>query len=75
MQSNTAILDKIIKQTISALENGKSQIFDIAESARSEYADLKSEVEQVKEQTAEMIVVVDQSERKERRARVRLPRR
>ena len=61
MQSNTAILDKIIKQTISALENGKSQIFDIAESARSEYADLKAEVEQVKEQTAEMIVVVDQS--------------
>lgn len=66
------MLDKIIKQTMAAIERGKSQIFDIYEAARQEMDNVRKDVERVKQSTADIIFKVDELERKERRARLRL---
>ncbi len=66
------ILDKIVKQTIAAVEKGKSQIFDIYEAARAEMENVKKDLERIKQETNEIIVRVDGLEKKERRTRLRL---
>lgn len=71
-QPGTKVLDKIVKQTIAAIEKGKSQIFDIYEAARNEMENVKKDVERVKQQTADIIFKVDELERRERRSRLRL---
>lgn len=67
-----AALDNILKQTISAVEKGKEQIYDIAESARQEWARVKKELEQVKKETLETIEEVDRLEHQEKAARRKL---
>lgn len=69
---DTKSLDKIVKQTIAAVERGKSQMFDIYEAARAEMENVKKDVERVKQQTADIILKVDELERYERRSRLRL---
>jgi two-component system sensor histidine kinase DegS len=66
------VLDKIVKQTIAAVEKGKSQIFQIYEAARTEMENVKKDLERVKQETADIIAKVDDLEKKERRARLRL---
>ncbi|HEY3427013.1 MAG TPA: sensor histidine kinase [Negativicutes bacterium] len=65
-------LDKIIKGAITAVEKSKTQIFDIYEAARNEVENVKKDVERVKQETADIIFTVDELERKESRARMRL---
>lgn len=65
-------LDNIIKNTIAAVEKGKEQIFDIYEAARREATNVMRDVERVKQETAEIIFTVDELEKKERRARMKL---
>ena len=69
---DTKALDKIVKQTIAAVERGKSQMFDIYEAARAEMENVKKDVERVKQQAADIILKVDELERYERRSRLRL---
>jgi two-component system sensor histidine kinase DegS len=66
------ILDKIVKQTIAAVEKGKSQIFEIYEAARTEMENVKKDLERIKQETNEVIARVDELEKKERRTRLRL---
>jgi len=66
------VLDKIIKQTIAAVEKGKSQIYDIYEAARTESENIRKDLERAKQEAAEIIIQVDELEKKERRARLRL---
>lgn len=66
------VLDKILKQTIAAVENGKNQIFDIYEAARAEMENVKKDLERAKQEAAETIYKVDEMEKKERRARLTL---
>jgi len=66
------MLDKIVKQTIAAVEKGKGQIYDIYEVACQELANIKQDVDKVKQEAAEIICKVDGLERKERLARLRL---
>lgn len=66
------ILDKIVKATIAAVEQSKGQIFDIYEAARNEMENVKKDVERIKQKTVEIIFHVDELEKKERRARLRL---
>lgn len=42
------VLDKIIKETISAIEKSQEQIYAIAESATIEYQNVKKDLEKVK---------------------------
>jgi two-component system sensor histidine kinase DegS len=65
-------IDKILRKTLSAIETGKKQIYEIAEAARNEYERLLEDVERIKTETDEMIQQVDQLERGERQARLRL---
>lgn len=67
-----AQLDKIIKDTIRHLEDGKDQIFDIAESARRERNNLEQSLKAIKKETLEVIEQVDALEEKEKEARLYL---
>ena len=71
-QLDVKVLDKIVKQTIGAVEQGKAQIYDIYEAARLELENVRRDAERIKQQTAEMIFKVDELEQKERRSRLRL---
>lgn len=66
------ILDKIVKQTIAAVEKGKVQIYEIYEAARAEMENVKKDLERVKQEAADVIYKVDELEKKERKARLRL---
>ncbi|MEW5935624.1 MAG: histidine kinase, partial [Bacillota bacterium] len=65
-------LEKIIQETITAIDRSRAQIYAIAESARSEYDKVKGELEEVRKQVAIQIALVDQFEQQERAARVAL---
>ncbi|MEW6446540.1 MAG: sensor histidine kinase [Bacillota bacterium] len=65
-------LDKIIKETIDLIEKNREEIVSIAEATETELKRLQKEVEEVREQTLEVIVRVDNLEKEEKKARVRL---
>ncbi|WP_265443060.1 sensor histidine kinase [Acetivibrio straminisolvens] len=56
---DTANLDKIIKKTVEAINNSKTELFDIAESARKECLRLERELTELKHKTAEVIQSVE----------------
>lgn len=55
---DVAKLDKIIKKTIEAINNSKTEIYDIADSARRECKRLDEELNQLKIQVRELIETV-----------------
>lgn len=65
-------LDNIIKETIHAMENGKTQIFEIYEAACNEVKNVKKDIEELKKMAEEIINKVDDHEKKERLARMKL---
>ncbi|QGG47474.1 sensor histidine kinase [Heliorestis convoluta] len=66
------ILDKIVQETLGAMEKAKEQIFSIAEDARSECARVKEELQEIRDKTYHVIEMVDEFYSRERKARVRL---
>lgn len=72
MTIDVKILDKIIKETISAIEKSKEQIYHIAESARLEYQRVEEEIDEVKNKITNIIKEVDKLELADRRAKIRL---
>lgn len=72
MNIDVKTLDKIIKNTIAAVEKGKAQIFDIYEAASSEMENVKKDLERVKQGAADIIFHVDGLEKRERHYRMRL---
>ncbi|MFW6389935.1 MAG: histidine kinase, partial [Halanaerobiales bacterium] len=65
-------LKKILKKTVSVLDESKKDIFAIAESSRQEYEKIRKELETVKEETNQVIDAVDDLETVNRKARLRL---
>jgi len=65
-------LERIIQETISAIDRSRAQIYAIAESARAEYDKVKGELQEVRKQVAAQILLVDQLYQQERAARVTL---
>lgn len=65
-------LEQIIEETISAIENSKNQIFDIAENARLEAESIKKKLELIKQKIIKVIIELEKMERLEKAARVRL---
>lgn len=65
-------LDKVVKNTLQAIENSKQQIFDIAETARKETLRLERELVLLENQAGEVIKAVDALELKVKQARLRL---
>ncbi|MCL6477968.1 MAG: sensor histidine kinase [Peptococcaceae bacterium] len=72
MFTDAATLDKIIQETLSAIENGKRQVFDIAENIRIEYVRLKGELEETRKEVAAIVAEVDALSREDKKARRRL---
>jgi two-component system sensor histidine kinase DegS len=72
MSPEAEILDQVIQDTISAIDSGKRQIFDIAEHSRTEYNRLEEELREIKTAVAELINNVDMLTKKEKKARQRL---
>lgn len=71
---DVAKLDKIIKKTIEAINNSRSEIYDIAESARRECKKLEQELADLKEQVQVTIssIEVIESDLKEAKRRLLL---
>lgn len=65
-------LEKVISDTLSVIEKSKGQIYDIAENARGECDRVKNELQEIQRQIICTIDKVDNLERLERSARVRL---
>lgn len=65
-------IDKVIKKTMQVMEDSKYQVFEIAESARTEKELLEKELQEVKSQLGETIDRVDRTELDFRRSRIRL---
>jgi len=65
-------LGEIMKNTLSAIESGKEEIFFIAETSRTETLRMSLELAQLKSDIAEIILQVDQQDKFERRMRQRL---
>ena len=66
------LLDKILSETVTVIEQSKGRIFDIAETARTEYMRLEQQLREVKSQAAKSIEYVDAKEREYRNRRLRL---
>ncbi|MHB8158213.1 MAG: sensor histidine kinase [Desulfocucumaceae bacterium] len=72
MVSDISSLDSIIQETVTAIETGKRQVFDIAENTRIEHQRLKAELEEVRWQVTELVAEVDTLTTEEKKARSRL---
>ncbi|WP_432408846.1 sensor histidine kinase [Wukongibacter sp. M2B1] len=66
------ILNEVIEKTITAIESGKKEIFEISEKARSECKEAENELDELKNKVAEIIKQVDQLENSEKNSRKRL---
>lgn len=71
-QLDTGILDNAISSTLRAIEQGKHQIFEIAEASRKEYQALERDVAAVQLQVYETVKEVDRLETALRKSKQRL---
>ncbi|NLM38636.1 MAG: histidine kinase [Firmicutes bacterium] len=69
---STARVEAVLRSTLKALEQGKSQMYDIAEHARQEYYRLQAELEQVKQAVSQAIRQVESLDKQFKQARTRL---
>lgn len=67
-----SVLDGVIKRTIETVETSKTQIFEIAESARQQGNSLQLELHEVRQEISKVIQKVDAMELAYRQARTRL---
>ena len=66
------LLDKVIKDTVDAMEKGKEQIYDIYEAAESEVLHVAKDIDKIREETNKIIVKVDLLEKAKKKARADL---
>ena len=66
------MLDRIINETLNAIEHSKEDIFEIAEAAKGEQRRLQNELENLRNELKHVIDQVDRLELMYRRSRVRL---
>ncbi|ADG83650.1 sensor histidine kinase [Thermincola potens] len=71
-KSDISNLDKIVKDTIFSIENGKEQIFAIAENARIEYLRMKTHLDEVNDQLVELAKEIEKVREDERVAQYEL---
>lgn len=65
-------LDVVLSQLVSALQQGRNNIFDIAEDCQKHCLYLETEVERINQEVQDTIVMVDKTEKLEKLARLRL---
>lgn len=69
---NLKQLEAILKQIMSTIENGREEIYGIADVARTEWTRLQTDLMQLKHEVTETIAEVEMCEQDERLARIRL---
>lgn len=67
-----SVLDKVVKETTSAIESSKSNLFEIAESAKGVQKKMQDDYERVNQEVKAVIDSVDKLELLYKKARVRL---
>jgi two-component system sensor histidine kinase DegS len=67
-----SIIDTIIKDTTSAIETGKENLFEIYETAKSVHGQMQSEIDRIEKEVKQSIANVDKLETEYKRARIRL---
>lgn len=65
-------IDQVFQQTITALHDGRDEIFSIAQAAQAEYERLKIQSEEIRQETAICVKQVDFLEKQLRKAKTRL---
>lgn len=65
-------LDEVVSHTLESLEQGKNQIYDIAETSKKEYVRVQRELEELQGETKTVIGQVDKLESYSKSARLRL---
>ncbi len=65
-------LDEVISKTVAAIAQGKNEIYGITEDAREEYRRVEQQAEELRQETRNLVDQVDEAERQEVRARLRL---
>ena len=66
------LLDKVIKDTVDAMEKGKEQIYEIYEAAEAEVLHVAKDIEKIRAETNQIIAKVDLLEKAEKKARTDL---
>ena len=72
MMLDISTLDRIVKETIEAIERSQAQLYDIAENTRTEVEQVSGELADVNGQLIAIIERVDKLELAEKKARMRL---
>lgn len=70
--SAIATMEQIMQEAISALDRSKVKMFDVASVIREEYMRVRTELEEIKRQVAEVVDQVDKTEKRYRVLRLRL---
>ena len=65
-------LDRVVKETLAAIESGQEAIYNIAENTRSEYERVQQELMKTQRETLDTIQQVDHLSRLEKEARLHL---
>ncbi|WP_352418840.1 sensor histidine kinase [Proteiniborus sp.] len=65
-------MNDIIEKTITTIDSGRKEIFEIAENARKECERIKNELTSIQQKISLFILEVEQLEREERRAKAKL---
>ncbi|WP_041720902.1 sensor histidine kinase [Alkaliphilus metalliredigens] len=65
-------INEILQKTVDTIEDGKSEVFEIAENARKQCHDLQQELKEMKEKASHLIKEVDHLELLERQSRRKL---
>lgn len=65
-------MNQIIENTIETIDNGRKEIFDIAENARKECERIRKEIDSIQDKISVMILEVDELDREERKAKSKL---
>lgn len=65
-------INEILDKTITAIESGKKEIFEIAENTRTECERLNMQLDEIKNETKKLIKEVDRLQIKERKSRNKL---
>lgn len=72
VQVDINALDRVIKETLEAIDRSKNQIYDIAENSRAEMSRVNEELDEVKNEVSNVIRQVDKLAINEKKSRIRL---
>ncbi|MBO8126934.1 MAG: sensor histidine kinase [Firmicutes bacterium] len=71
-ESPVTAMEQIMAETVAALDRSKAQMFEVANNVRDEYLRVRTELEEIKRRTAEVVDQVDKAEKRYKALRLKL---